>query len=94
MSRYACMLAREYVGTRARRDALSSAFSALGLRAVTADAEGSLDGMTAIDHLAVHDAWRADVNVVHPSPDERPLNEPPLHLADLEIPVEESCQTG
>lgn len=57
---------REYVGTTDGREALIAAFAELGLRAATAEADGALEGMTAIDHLGVPEAWAADVQLVHP----------------------------
>ena len=65
------------------RDALSAAFSALGLVAVTAEAPGALDGMTAIDHLNV--GWEClvvAVRIEHPAVDGRALSDHPLYLAD------------
>lgn len=77
---------REYVGSRDGRAKLQEACSVLGLTVVTAQAVGSLDGMAAIDHLAISRELQALSVVVHrPVADGRTLSDHPAYLADLHV---------
>lgn len=76
---------RERVGSDVGRGALLDAFTKLGLRAVTVEANGQHPHQRSIDHIAIPTTWGSRaVHVQRPQSDTRLLSDHPSYVVSVE----------